>query len=333
MLQAAVPPGVLLDERIENRLRRFRRDAYSGVGNFDFEDPFRLSGLLEGEGDGDGSFFRELDGVSNQVEQNLANAQPVQHQRREPFRTDHFVMKILPVCPQVKEHLHLRGQLLQFCRLRRDLHLLRVDFAEVENVVDQLEQRVPGQVDRLQILVELLGLYWIVAQELAETDDGVERGAQFMAHCRQKQVPGFIVIARFEQFVNQPPLRLRLLGDVDQGLERTVILVAGVDRPGAHQEVAPVQMDFPAGFPAGAGIFQHGRIFPAAFGEFPGGLVHPDALPLGIVQNDRHFQRVENQPFQAEFVLPAPVPPVMAAVAEPQQKRGSRRPTPRGGAG
>ncbi len=67
---------------------------------------------------------------------------------------------------------------------RVELHLAGLHLRQVEYVVDELKQMLAGTVDLLQVgddrrLVELLGL---LLEHLAVPDDGVERGAQLVAH-------------------------------------------------------------------------------------------------------------------------------------------------------
>ncbi len=68
------------------------------------------------------------------------------------------------------------------------LHPPGLDLGEVEDVVDQLQEVLAAGVDVLQALVPLvLGeLHQVVLEDLAEAQDGVERGAQLVAHVGQE---------------------------------------------------------------------------------------------------------------------------------------------------
>src|SRR5262249_33199584 len=61
-----------------------------------------------------------------------------------------------------------------------------LDLGEVENIIDESKQ-LPGRaehaVERLRVLLEC---FRILAQHLAHADNGVERGAQRVAHIGEK---------------------------------------------------------------------------------------------------------------------------------------------------
>src|SRR5678810_1231655 len=65
------------------------------------------------------------------------------------------------------------------------IELTRLDFGKVENVVDDGEQ---GSA-RVMNLADVIALFWCELRfegEMRKPDDGVHRGANFVAHIREK---------------------------------------------------------------------------------------------------------------------------------------------------
>ena len=88
------------------------------------------------------------------------------------------------------------------------LHPTGFDLGQIENVVDQREQvpaRTEHAIERLGVLLQRLR---VLAQHLADADDGVERRAQLVAHVGEELR---LVLARLRElstlvlyFVEQP---------------------------------------------------------------------------------------------------------------------------------
>ena len=93
--------------------------------------------------------------------------------------------EVAPLAERADHVAHLSERRGHGERLVGELHPPRLDLAEVEHVVDQLEQVAPRGVDVLQALLPLRGAevpHQVVLEDLAEPEDGVERGAQLVAH-------------------------------------------------------------------------------------------------------------------------------------------------------
>jgi len=73
-------------------------------------------------------------------------------------------------------------------RLEIDGQLARLDFREVEDLVDHLEEVLTGRVDVLQIALAALGVGppRALDQQLGETEDRVEWRAKLVAHGREE---------------------------------------------------------------------------------------------------------------------------------------------------
>src|SRR6476620_4157971 len=126
----------------------------------------------------------ELDGVREQVDDDLLDLALVGH----PFaqRVVHFQSEaqVVPAgalahqCQRVLEQLsEIEARQLQF-------HAAGLNLRQVEDVVDQCQQMVPGRVYVAQI-IELFGVQLaehFVDQYLGETDDRIKWRAQLMRH-------------------------------------------------------------------------------------------------------------------------------------------------------
>ena len=76
-------------------------------------------------------------------------------------------------------------------RLRLDVHAPGFDLREVEDVVDDREQRIAGIADGGRVVV-LLGVELRVEQQAAHADHGVHRRADLVAHRREERALGLV---------------------------------------------------------------------------------------------------------------------------------------------
>ena len=76
-----------------------------------------------------------------------------------------------------------------------ELHLPGLHLRQVEDVVDELKQMLPAAVDLIQKAAARRGVEAIgpvVAEQLGESKDCIERGAELVAHAREKLTLGSI---------------------------------------------------------------------------------------------------------------------------------------------
>lgn len=102
---------------------------------------------------------------------------------------------------------------------QRNFHQIRFETGNLQHIVDQLQQGLAGGVDIGRIVVQLLGIRRGGLQQLAEADDRVERGADFMAHHGQEVTLGLIRLAGQLQGFGGPALKLFLAGHIDRALQ------------------------------------------------------------------------------------------------------------------
>ena len=129
---------------------------------------------------------RELDRITHQIEQNLpqpgriADAMWV-HPRRCPAG------QIQPFFLGMRRH-DPRDVLDQFHQIKGcglQLDLTGLDFGKIKNVIDDGQQQFPGTLQRMDV-IPLVVIEGRFSQQLAHTENGVHRRADFMAHPRQK---------------------------------------------------------------------------------------------------------------------------------------------------
>ncbi len=127
----------------------------------------------------------ELQRVGQQVAQNLQQAHPVADQQRRYIRVHLHTEKQPFLFGHWRQAgLELVQQFAQIERLQLELHVSGLDPRQVQNVVDQLQQIVPGTVDDLGVAHLLVAevATGILFQLVAENQDAVERRAQLVGH-------------------------------------------------------------------------------------------------------------------------------------------------------
>ena len=129
----------------------------------------------------------ELQPVADQVEQDLTQAVRVADDALGQVRGEVETQQqpaLLGLGVQSLDHLlqernEVEGHLLQ-------VHLPALDLAEVEDVVDDVQERLARGEDRLCVVV-LLDLERCVAQELGQAHDAVDGCANLVAHVGQEE--------------------------------------------------------------------------------------------------------------------------------------------------
>ena len=155
----------------------FGGDAASGV--------FDLEGERAGSGAGgesvagaefDVPLVGELDGVSEEVEGNLAEALGVEEEEGHGGNVEAQVEGVVgPGGPEgVEDEAEEGGDVGRF---GGDLHFAGFELGEVEDVVDETEERLAGDGDGVEGLGAFGGVVDAALEHFGKPDDGVERGA------------------------------------------------------------------------------------------------------------------------------------------------------------
>ena len=219
----AAAHGILgLLELGEQRGQRVGRDAHAGVLHRDGDLQVVVVGGRLGVGglaDGHEHTARigELDGVAEQIGDDLAHAHLVAQQRARQRRIDRpGDLDALLVGLRRQQLHHALHALVDRQRGGIEVQLVGLDLGEVEDLVDQGEQRARRALDGVGVGA-LLGGEVRIGQQRRHAEDAVHRRADLVAHGGQEArlgaVGGFRLLARLPQL----GLRVPPLGDVAAG--------------------------------------------------------------------------------------------------------------------
>ena len=143
---------------------------------------FGVCGSLQLDPHGDFAVGRELDGVADEIGEDLSQAQRV---AQDPFRTvvRDLVGELEPLFLRVAgEHFHrVTDDLVEIEGQRLELELAGLDLREIEDVVDYPEQALAGRPDRFGEPALRRGEMRI-EQEIDHPQHAVHGGADLMAH-------------------------------------------------------------------------------------------------------------------------------------------------------
>ena len=134
----------------------------------------------------------ELVRVAQQVQQALLYLHLIGTDRTDIVRADNFQGIEFLVDQRPKRRGDIADQLFNRKLFQAQFHFLGLDLGQVEDVIDQAEQVAGRVVDPRQVFGLLAPPFrpGFVQEHFAETDDGRERRAQFVAHARQKLALG-----------------------------------------------------------------------------------------------------------------------------------------------
>ncbi len=192
-----------LDETLENAFLGLGRDAYPRVldGKSQSDRVFALA--QAGNAQGDAAGLGELDAVSDEVVEHLAQMIGIAAQRVRHFR--HHVSPELQPADLGLRREYSRSAVDQAMQVEIgffDIDLAGLDLGNVEHVLDQFEHGLRSFVHRLHHL-DLLRVQAGVAQQVVHSDDGVERGAHLVAHRGEESAFGLVrglgAVHRIEQ--------------------------------------------------------------------------------------------------------------------------------------
>ncbi len=234
---AAVPArgrAVGLHEGLEDALLRLRRDADAGI--LDLAQEREPVGILALRHDAqlDAAAFGELDRIADQVHQHLLDTVGVAAQPARRLAGDvHGQFEALAVGRHGHQVRDVLEQVPQGEFVLVDLKKPRLDLREVEDVVDDHQQRVAGLLDRVHE-VPLAVIHLGRGQQLGHAQDAVHRRADLVAHRGQELALGAAgrlgLVAGLEGFAHGQPQLLVARGQLGRALGNRLLQPGAVVR-------------------------------------------------------------------------------------------------------
>ena len=190
---AAKLPGdarIGLGEGREQPVQHLGRHADPGVSHREAQPHGGFSGHAHFDLDNHFPPLGELEGIAHQIDQHLLQpqgvaAQPPQRRRRRRDRE----LEALGLGGRPQQALEPGQQRRQGKGARFEAQLAGFDLGQVEDVVENGEQRLPGALDAADH-VGLIRRQRFAVQHLGQAQHAVQRGADFVAHMRQKLALG-----------------------------------------------------------------------------------------------------------------------------------------------
>ena len=207
---AAEPPGlglVGLGEALEDPPLVLGRDADAGVADRELQRHRLRSAVHARDVERHAAPLGELDGVRQQIDEDLAQVRFVAARDRRHVRHDHRDETQLLRLGLRAEHLHHAvDERVEIEALLGDRELAGLDLREVEDVLDQSEHRARRRADRLHH-PRLFAAQRTVAQQLDHADDRVQRRSHLVRHRRHElalgEVRGLRTVDRVVQALDQ----------------------------------------------------------------------------------------------------------------------------------
>ena len=187
-LEAAGVRAVALLETVEDRRPAIGRHAGSGVDDRES----RLAPLPALDRDADAALIGELDRVAGEIGENLAQALAVRaHEARRRGAERRGDLDAFALGSGREQFHHAFDQLAQIDRLDDEIEMAGLDLREIEDLVDERDQRAARTADRLDV-ARILGIERGLAQEVGHAEDAADRGADLVAHRRQEARFGLV---------------------------------------------------------------------------------------------------------------------------------------------
>ena len=137
---------------------------------------------------------RVVDRIGHQLGHNPTEGIAVRHDRqgRREFRCDHRDPRRIGLIRDGLQELLQRRREIQ--ALHQQAKLARLDFPEMQDVVDDAQQVVAGLANVVKVLALLAGHGPADAlrQKVREADDGIQRGPELVAHRGEKAALGLV---------------------------------------------------------------------------------------------------------------------------------------------
>ena len=260
--------GVGLRERVENPGLRLKRNPDTLVGDAELEEDPGGWRLGDVDADLDLAFLGKFDGVSDEVVEHLAEAAGVAAENAGDLRREqgHEAELFGHGAGGVELH-HALEQLREHKIARLHFHVARLDLGEVQDVVDDGQQRMRAGLDGVG-QGELAGCERRLQEHRVDSDDPVERGADLVAHVGEELRLGAVGLLGFLLGPAHGFLRLFLDGDVSGDSKKPRDPAPGVAQGGDGEHHRKT-----------ASILPH--VGPFALGDHGGGRARHKSVKLG----------------------------------------------------
>ena len=178
--------GIGLHERIENVLAPIGGDADAGVDHREMDLTLFAGTALDTRPQDDFAALGELDGVTDQIQDDLTQPIGIADERGRNGRLD-IANELQPLLMRPQgQHLERRFERFTDIELHRvELEPPRFYLREVQDVIDDAQQTVGGELHRFHVLA-LLARQLSVETQLAHPENTVERRADLMTHVGQE---------------------------------------------------------------------------------------------------------------------------------------------------
>ena len=243
--EAARGRAVFLHEGVEDRRLVFRQDAGAGVDHVDDQRDVRFRRIHAARAHQHVAGGGELERVRHEVHEDLADAQLVAlgpaMQVRIDVEQQLDALLVRALREQVDDFFH---HLADVEVLRLEAQLAGFDLREVENVVDDREQRVRRALDRRRETA-LARIELRIEQQFRHAEHAVHRRADLVRHAREefalRAARGFGGAAGFDAVVHRLAQRLVRFGEALGALDdfRLELLRAGAPAPARGISILP----------------------------------------------------------------------------------------------
>jgi len=181
----AIGGAVGLAESFEDAFLLIRGDTNAGIAHGKGNALPRRAGHRQA----DLALFSELDGVGQQVLEDLLQALAISKQQGwRALLHVHLEAQFAVHCQRLEHATQAIHQALDAGVFRAHFQLAGFDLGNIQDVVDQVEQVIAGRIDRLGKL-DLLGaevFLRVIRQQFGQDQRTVERCAQLMGHVGKK---------------------------------------------------------------------------------------------------------------------------------------------------